>query len=455
MALDRTRRPALGPEPTFAFPEIRRRTLRNGLRVLTVEHREVPLISVLALVPSGAAADPPGRPGLAAITGDLLDEGSGDLDAMGFNDALARIGAHLETEVGADATLLGITALERFAPRALELLAGALIRPRLEPREFDRVRDLRLNRLMQLREVPPAVAERAFAKLVYGEHPYGHLPIGSEPSLRAMEASDVHRFHRAAYTAADVSIVAAGDATHERLADLVEQALGGWTASREGPAPAGTAVLAPPRTGKRVALIERPGAPQSELRIGHVSVPRSTPDYHALLVLNMILGGQFVSRINMNLRERKGYTYGARTSFDFRRGPGPFILQASVQSDATAAAVGESLQELAAIRGDRPVTREELELGRAGLTRGYPRNFETADQVARAAAQLALYDLPDDYYTSFVPRVLALSESDITDAARRHLDPSSMATVVVGDRARAGDLVAAGAGEQVEAPVDR
>jgi predicted Zn-dependent peptidase len=270
-----------------------------------------------------------------------------------------------------------------------------------------------------------------------------------------MEASDVHRFHRAAYTPADVSIIAAGDATHERLDGLVEQALGGWAASREGPAPAATAVLAPQRTGKRVALIDRPGAPQSELRIGHVSVPRSTPDYHALLVLNMILGGQFVSRINMNLRERKGYTYGARTSFDFRRGPGPFILQASVQSDATAAAVGESLQELSAIRGDRPVTREELELGRAGLTRGYPRNFETADQVARAAAQLALYGLPDDYYTSFVPRVLALGESDITDAARRHLDPSSMATVVVGDRARAGDLVAAGAGELVEAPADR
>lgn len=454
MAVDRTRLPALGAEPHFTFPEIRRRTLPSGLRVSTVEHREVPIISVLALVPSGAAADPPDRPGLAAITGDLLDEGSGDLDALAFHDALARIGAHLETEVGADATLIGITALERFAPRALALLADVLLHPRLEPQEFDRVRELRLNRLLQLRDVPPAVAERAFARLVYGDHPYGHLPIGSERSLRAMEIDDVHRFHRAAYDPAQVSVIAVGDATHERLADLVEHAFGGWTSSREGPPPGSAAVLAPARGTKRVALIDRPQAPQSELRIGHVSVPRSTPDYHALLVLNMILGGQFVSRINMSLREAKGYTYGARTSFEFRRGPGPFVLQASVQSDATAEAVHESLAELSAIRADRPVTREELELGRAGLTRGYPRNFETADQMGRAAAQLALYNLPDDYFTTFVPRVLALSESDITDAASRHIDPSSLVTVVVGDAERAGDLVAAGAGEPVELSID-
>jgi predicted Zn-dependent peptidase len=156
----------------------------------------------------------------------------------------------------------------------------------------------------------------------------------------------------------------------------------------------------------------------------------------------MVLGGQFVSRINMNLREDKGYTYGARTAFEARRGPGPFLLQASVQSDATAAAIRESLGEVSAIRGDRPVTREELETGRAALTRGYPRNFETAEQVARAAAQMALHDLPDDYYTTFVPRVLAIDEAQVTEAAARHLDPSRLLTVVVGDNARFADALA-------------
>ena len=181
-------------------------------------------------------------------------------------------------------------------------------------------------------------------------------------------------------------------------------------------------------------MLHRPGAAQSELRIGHVAVSRSTPDYHALLVLNMVLGGQFVSRINMNLREDKGYTYGARTSFDFRRGPGPFVLHASVQSDATVDAVLEALSELRGIRGDRPVTRAELETGRAALTRGYPRNFETAEQISRGAAQLALYGLPDDYFSTFVPRVLAVDEAAVTRVAAKHIDPLRLLTVIVGDR---------------------
>jgi predicted Zn-dependent peptidase len=457
MPVDRTQLPKLGPDPSFRFPEIRRRTLDNGVRVCTVEHREVPIVSALALIPFGAAADPPDRPGLAAITGDLLDEGCGDLDSLGLHDALARIGAQLETEVGADVTLLGVTVLERFAPRALEILSDIVTRPTLERAEFERVRDLRLNRLMQLREMPPALAERAFVTLLYGSHPYGHLPIGSESSLHAMTVEDVRGFHSNVYRPANLTVIAAGDATHDRLAALVEQAFARW-------APPGSSGLSgldgdssamPPVPATRVSVVHRPGAAQSELRIGHVGVPRSTPDYHALLVLNLILGGQFVSRINMNLREDKGYTYGARTSFDFRRGPGPFVLQASVQSDATAAAVRESLVELAAIRGDRPVTAHELELGRAGLTRGYPRSFETADQVGRAAAQLALYSLPDDYFTTFVPRVLSLTERDITEAARKHIDPSRLATVIVGDRDRAvPELERLGLGELMDAPPD-
>jgi predicted Zn-dependent peptidase len=184
----------------------------------------------------------------------------------------------------------------------------------------------------------------------------------------------------------------------------------------------------------RLALVHRAAAAQSELRIGHVALPRATPDYHAALVLNMVLGGQFVSRINMNLREDKGYTYGARTAFEFRRAPGPFILQASVQSETTTDAVREALGEIRAIRGERPVTSDELALGRAALTRGYPRNFETADQIARAAAQLALYDLPDDYFTRFVPTVLALSAQDVTRVAAEHVDPARLLTVIVGDR---------------------
>ena len=438
MRADRSSLPPLGELAPFHFPEIRRAALASGLRVWTVEHRAVPLISMLVLVRRGSAADPPGREGLAAMVGDLLDEGCGDLDALAFHEALGRIGAQLDTEVGSDATLLGLTVLSRFADRGAALLADMTRHPRLDHRDFERVRDLRLNRLVQIRDMPPALADRAFTELVYGAHPYGHLSIGSERGLRTITPEDVRAFHAAAYAPSNVTVIAAGDASHSELAALIERVFGAW-AEGEGPVPDDAAALStPPAPDVRLGLLHKAGAAQSELRIGHMSVARRAADYLHLLVLNMVLGGQFVSRINMNLREDKGYTYGARTSFDARRGPGPFLLQASVQSDATAAAIQESLKEIAAIRGERPVSAGELETGRAALTRGYPRNFETAEQVARAAAQMALHELPEDYYTTFVPRVLALDEHAVTEAAQRHLDPDQMLTVVVGDRDRVG-----------------
>jgi zinc protease len=440
MAVDRSRLPAPGDPPAYQFPPILRRTLASGLRVWTVEHRAVPLISLLVLVKRGASADPSGEEGLAAIVGDLLDEGCGDLDALELHEALGRIGAQLETEVGSDATLLGLTVLSRFAERGVGLVADMTRNPRLDVRDFERVRDLRLNRLVQIRDMPPALADRAFTELVYGAHPYGHLAIGSEGGLRTMGVDSVRSFHAAAYVPANVTVIAAGDATHDGLGSLVERAFGDWTGTA-APIADDAALAAPPAPSTRLAVLHRAGAAQSELRIGHMSVARNHPDYLQLLVLNMVLGGQFVSRINMNLREDKGYTYGARTGFEARRGPGPFLLQASVQSEATADAIRESIGEIAAIRGDRAVTRAELETGRAALTLGYPRNFETAEQLARAAAQMALHELPDDYYTTFVPRVLAIDEQTVTRAAARHLDPARLLTVVVGDRERVGSAL--------------
>ena len=191
MQIDRSALPTLGPIPPYQFPAIERRTLASGLRLWTIEHRAVPLISVLVLIRRGAAADPPGREGLAALVGDLLDEGCGSMDALQFHEALGRIGAQLDTEVGSDATLLGLTVLSRFADRGVGLLASMVREPRLDVRDFERVRDLRLNRLLQIRDMPPALADRAFAELIYRGHPYGHLSIGTEAALRAMTAEDV------------------------------------------------------------------------------------------------------------------------------------------------------------------------------------------------------------------------------------------------------------------------
>jgi predicted Zn-dependent peptidase len=442
MAVDRSSLPPLGALPPFQFPRIDRHSFPSGLKVWTVEHRAVPLITVLVLVRRGAAADPVGQEGLAAITGDMLDEGCGPLDALALHEALGRIGAQLDTEVGSDATMLGLTVLSRFVDRAADLIAGMIRQPRLEERDFERVRDLRLNRLVQLRDMPPALADRAFTELVYGGHPYGHLSIGSEETLRALSLDDIRTFHEGSYVPPNVTVIAAGDASHAGLAALVERAFGDWSPGRGIEADERAVLAAPPPPKARLALLHKPAAAQSELRIGHMSVARNHPDYLQLLVLNMVLGGQFVSRINMNLREDKGYTYGARTGFEARRGPGPFLLQASVQSEATAEAIRESIYEIAAIRGERPVTAQELETGRAALTRGYPRNFETAEQVARAAAQMALHDLPEDYFTTFVPCVLAIDERAVTEAAARHLDPLRLLTIIVGDRERVAPALA-------------
>lgn len=442
MPVDRSRLPRLGAEPPFTFPEMRRRRLPNGIDAWTASHADVPLVSALVLVRGGAAYDPADRPGLAAITGDLLDDGCGDLDGLELHEALGRLGAQLDTEVGADASLIGLTTLARSAERAFALLADMAIRPRFAATDFERVRDLRLNRLLQLREMPPAVAERVFARLLYGSHPYGHLPIGGEASLRAITLDEIVQFHRRMYRPERVTVIAVGHGSHDDLAGLIENAFGGWTsAAGDALGDPGVSPVQPEAVNGRLYVVPRAGAQQSELRIGHVGVARSSPDYHALVTLNLVLGGQFVSRINSNLRERKGYTYGARTSFDFRRGPGPFGLHASVQSEATADAIREALNELHAIRDSRPVTAEELELGRATLTRGYPRNFETAEQIGRAIAQLALYDLPLDYFSAFVPRILALTPDDLTRAAATHIDPARLTTVIVGDTATIGDTL--------------
>jgi predicted Zn-dependent peptidase len=440
MAVDRSRLPALGPEPAYSFPRIHWRALSNGVRACAVEHRDVPLVSAIVLIPVGASADPTGRHGLAALTGDLLDEGCGDLGALEVHDALGRMGAQLDIEVGADATLVTITGLARFAERIFALAADMIVRPRMEAREFERVRELRLNRLVQLRDVPSAQAERAFASLLFGSHPYGYLPIGTTASLRATSLDDVTAFHRAQYLSARATIVAVGDAPADRLFALMEGAFGPWTVETPPGADDGGSTSTPDTAAHRLAIVDRAGSPQSELRIGHVGLPRSTPDYHALVTLNMVLGGQFVSRLNMNLREHKGYTYGVRTSFDFRRASGLFVMQTSVQSEATVDAVRESLAEMTDIRSARPVTRQELELGRAALTRGYPRNFETGEQIGRAAAQIALYDLPDDYFSTFVPRVLSLTPEDLTRVAA-HIDPSRLTTVIVGDHAKLQDRI--------------
>ena len=229
-------------------------------------------------------------------------------------------------------------------------------------------------------------------------------------------------------TPRDAVLIVVGDLSHEQARAEAETAFGSWAGEPSAGRVVAPGIDAPGRAADRLLLVDRPGAAQSELRIGHVAVSRRTPDYHALVVANLVLGGQFVSRLNMNLREQKGYTYGARSWFEFRLGPGPFQMSASVQTEVTADAIVRGRGRDDGVARGAPHHGAELETARATLTKGYPRNFETADQIARSVAQLALYELPDDYFATFVPRIAALDLSGVQDAASRNLHPEQLVT---------------------------
>ncbi len=450
MAVDRSRPPSPGPDPQFHFPQIARHTLRNGLKVRTVEHPGVPVVTAAMQLDGGLGADPPGREGLASMTADMVDEGTGSLSAIDVSDALARLGAEYDVEVGADITMFTLTTLTRFAGRGAALLSDMLTVPSMRASDFERIRQLRLDRLRQLKDLPPAVAERAFLRLLYASHPYGHLAIGSDASLRELTLDEVVRFHKATFVPRRATLVMVGALPHADLLAIAGDAFERWNGedSTSDAPPAAADVAPSAASGGRLALVPREGAAQSELRIGHLSARRDTPDYAPLLVMNAILGGQFISRINLKLREEKAFTYGVRTGFDWRRGLGPFSVQTSVHTAATAESIADTLQEISALRGDRPATPQEMSLAQASLTRGYPRNFETTQQVARSVSQLALFDLPDSYFAEFVPKVNAVTAGEVTRVARTYLDPSRAIALVVGDRkATEQSLDALGLGE--------
>jgi zinc protease len=456
MAADRSRLPDVGVDPAFTFPTIVRHVMPNGLAVRTVEHHSVPIVTYVLQIEGGSGADGRGQEGLAAMVADMADEGTGSMSAIDISDALSRIGADYDVDVGADATVFTLTTLTRFAERGAALLSDMTVRPSLHQEDFDRIRQLRLDRLKQLKDSAPATAERAFLRLIYGTHPYGHLAIGADPALRRLSLDDVRLFHSQCVQPTRATLVIVGALSHQQLLDAAKRFVEWPQAglSVDGVVPA-SKVAPPAQPGARLALVPREGAAQSELRVGHLSTLRTTPDYPSLLVMNAVLGGQFASRINLKLREEKAFTYGARTGFDWRRGLSPFVLQASVHTAATAESIADSFAEIEGIRATRPPTSDELALAKASLTRGYPRNFETTQQVARSVAQLALYDLPDSYFADFVPKINAVSAADVTRAAATHLDTSKLATLIVGDQSAIADsLPALGLGEPHVLPLE-
>jgi predicted Zn-dependent peptidase len=408
--------------------------LANGLELRAVRHRAVPVVSMVLLVPGGSSVDPVDAHGLVSITAGLLDEGSRGQSALDIADRVARIGGDLDIEVGVDSVVVGLATLDRFFETGLALVHEIVTAPNLDNDDFNRIRNLRLERLKQMKDHASALAERAYARVLYGSHPYGHLPLGSEASLAAMTLDGLRGMHAAMFAPAGSTLVVVGDRPEDELLDVTAKLFDPWRALSSTPIDRDAALRPPPpMPAVKLGVVSRPGAAQSELRIGHACAARSTPHYPALLILNSILGGDFVSRLNLNLRESKGYTYGVRTGFNLRRGIGPFVMQTSVGTDVTGPAVQEALAEIHAIADTRPATREEVAIAFASLSLGYPRGFETAGQVARSVAQLALHQLPDSYFEDFVPLLSRITADDVAAAARQYLVAEKMTTLIVGD----------------------
>jgi len=426
--------PAAGTATPVRFPALARDALSNGLAVWTIRHTAAPVVTAVLLIGAGTADDPADRLGLASIAADLSGEGADGDDAIRLADRLGRLGTRLEIGAGPDVTTLGFASLARHFEGALEVLAGVACRPHLALADLARLRDLRLSRLSQLRHSATAVAERAFVHAVFPEHGYGHGSLGTTRGLRSVTIEDVRAWHAGVFRPARAVLIVGGDVVHGSVMRLAHRAFGAWPSGSpgDGDGPTSRGRLTPV-SSPRVVLVDRPAAPQSVLRVGHIGPPRASRAYHALIVLNAVLGGQFSSRLNTHLRERRGVTYGARTSLDARRDAGAFACETSVQADATASSIADVLAEFRTVREPGTLTAEEVTRAIRSLTRGYVRGFELASQIVRAAAELAAYGLSDDTFDRFVPEVSAQTVESVRQAAATFVDADQAVAVVVGD----------------------
>jgi zinc protease len=426
--------PDVGSPATVQFPPISRAVLDNGMRIWIIPRPELPVVAMGMVINHGTAADPRDRPGLVSLSSSMLDEGAGGRDSIALADAVSRIGGHLDIEVGSDATTVALTSLSRCFATAVDLLGDVVMRPHFADEDLRRVRDLRQSRLRQLSQSASAAADRIFLSSVFGHHPYGHGQFGTIASLEQITVEQVRNYWERAFAPASATLVMVGDVDQRSGLDRARAVFGDWRATSVAASMPLPVVHPPdPNLEPSISIVSRPGASQSEVRIGHLGPPRTIARYHAIVVLNAILGGQFTSRINRNLRETRGITYGASSTFDMRRRGGSFACASGVQSSATAVAVSEVLRELTEIRGITPVQPDEISRAKASLTRGYARQFETTAQLGRGAVVLATYGLADDTFDRFVPSIEAVTADDVSAAAAEYLHPDQASVVVVGD----------------------
>jgi zinc protease len=420
---DLTKRPAMAPQASWKAPLPTDARMPSGARLVMLPEHELPLVHVLVTIPAGSAFDPPDRPGLAAaVAGMLQDGGAGERNARQIADELAALGTELEEHIDNDQVQLAVTVLARNVDGVCALLTDLLQRPRFDPADWQRAQARRLDEIHRRLDEPEHLADDVFAHVLYGDHPYGHGFLGTVESVRAITVADLRTFWSAHYALANVTFVLVGDIDEQRFRG-------------SAPTPKQPPLLAPPTPRPlpaRIVLVDRPGASQSQIRVGHLGAARATPDFAALSLLETVLGGSFTSRLNLNLREKHGYTYGARANFELRTVAGPFVASAGVRTDVTAAALKETVAEIAGMRA--PLAPDELEKGRRLVMHTIVDAFGDGNETAAYLADLAAHRLALDSWSRLPAQLDALDLAAAARAAGRLFHPEQLTIVVVGDR---------------------
>lgn len=423
-------RPVAGTSRAYAFPRTERHTLSNGFTIHVATMRRLPTVTALVTIDAGAECDPKDLDGLGALTNSALVEGTRHRDADALADAFERLGGTLDVDLIWTRAECSTTVLAPHFPDALRLLSEVVQQPAFPSPAIDRIRGERLAELLQLQAEPRGLADDMFARFVYSaDSRYSRPEGGNSTSVEGLAHADVVQHYGARYAPRGASLIVTGDVDASRVFALAEETFGSWAHATEPPVP----IIANAASNeRRMHLISKDDAPQSELRIGHTTLPRRHPDFYAVAVMNAVLGGLFNSRINLNLREAHAYTYGAFSTFDWRRAQSAFEVATAVRSDVTADAVREVLREIDRMR-DEGVTDTELSLARDYMTGVFPIRFETTEAIADAIAMREAFALEEDYYDSYRSRVAAVTRDEVVRVARTYLEPDRLQIVAVCD----------------------
>ncbi len=405
-------------------------TLPNGLTLILSERRGLPIVAASLVLKTGSEANPADRPGLANFVAAMLDEGTATRGALQIADEVARLGASLTTGSSTDATTISGRSLSKNFAATLDLMADITLRPSLPAEEIERQRASRLAQLVQQRDSPAQVAGQVMAAALYGpRHPYGYTELGTEASNTTMTRDEMLAFWTQHFVPNNAALVVSGDISMNELRALAEKAFGSWPRGT----PPRPALGAPDTTSARLVIVDKPGTPQTQLRVASIGAARSSPDFRAIQVMNNALGGLFSGRINMNLRERRGYSYGAYSQFLFRRSPGPFVVAGGIRTDATAPAVTEIFNEIAGMVA-KPMNADELQKAKEALANSLAGGFETSNNVVNSFANIFIYDLGLDYYTRYAQEVRAVTAGQAFEVARKYLVADRLVVIAVGDR---------------------